>query len=67
MLPQDWERIYGHPVYYLKTFIDPERWPRDLLPGSELDRAGSDDRARQGLQWASAEPIAQAGVGLSAV
>ena len=23
---RDWERIYGHPVYYLETFIDPERW-----------------------------------------
>jgi hypothetical protein len=22
----DWERIYGHPVYYLETFIDPQRW-----------------------------------------
>ncbi len=25
MLPRDWERIYGHRVYYLETFIDPER------------------------------------------
>src|SRR3989454_2010285 len=24
-VPQDWERIYGHGVYYLGTFIDPER------------------------------------------
>lgn len=22
---QDWERIYGHGIYYLETFIDPER------------------------------------------
>jgi len=21
----DWERIYGHRVYYLETFVDPER------------------------------------------
>ncbi len=21
----DWERIYGHPIYFLETFIDPER------------------------------------------
>jgi hypothetical protein len=26
LLPQDWERIYGHPVYYLETFVDPERF-----------------------------------------
>jgi len=26
MVPRDWERIYGHRVYYLETFIDPGRW-----------------------------------------
>jgi hypothetical protein len=25
LLPQDWERIYGHPIYYLETFVDPGR------------------------------------------
>src|SRR5207245_2157899 len=40
---------------------------RDLLPGSELDRAGFDDRTREGRQWSSAKPVAQASVGLSAV
>jgi hypothetical protein len=25
-LPQDWARIYGHPVYFLETFIDPQRF-----------------------------------------
>lgn len=25
MVPGDWERIYGHRIYYLETFIDPER------------------------------------------
>ncbi len=25
-LPVDWERIYGHPVYFVETFIDPERF-----------------------------------------
>lgn len=23
---RDWQRVYGHPVYYLETFIDPERF-----------------------------------------
>ncbi|MGD0263305.1 MAG: Druantia anti-phage system protein DruA [Verrucomicrobiota bacterium] len=22
----DWERIYGHPLYFLETFVDPERY-----------------------------------------
>jgi hypothetical protein len=26
LLPQDWERIYGHPVYFLETFVDPQRF-----------------------------------------
>ncbi|UCC32528.1 MAG: DUF4338 domain-containing protein [Phycisphaerales bacterium] len=26
VLPQDWARIYGHPVYFLETFVDPERF-----------------------------------------
>ena len=26
VLPQDWEQVYGHPVYYLETFVDPERF-----------------------------------------
>lgn len=25
-LPSDWESVYGHPVYYLETFVDPERF-----------------------------------------
>lgn len=24
-LPRDWERIYGHAVFYLETFVNPER------------------------------------------
>jgi hypothetical protein len=26
ILPRDWERIYGHPVYFLETFTDPARF-----------------------------------------
>src|ERR1700686_2405028 len=26
LVAQDWERVYGHPVYYLETFIDPQPW-----------------------------------------
>ena len=25
-LAEDWDRCYGHPVYYLETFVDPERF-----------------------------------------
>ena len=26
LLAEDWNRIYGHPVHYLETFVDPERF-----------------------------------------
>jgi hypothetical protein len=26
LLPQEWQRVYGHPVHYLETFIDPARF-----------------------------------------
>jgi hypothetical protein len=25
-LSQDWARVYGHPIYFLETFVDPERF-----------------------------------------
>jgi Domain of unknown function (DUF4338) len=25
-IAEDWERVYGHPVYFLETFVDPERY-----------------------------------------
>jgi hypothetical protein len=25
-LSRDWERMYGHPLYFLETFVDPERF-----------------------------------------
>ena len=25
LAPRDWECIYGHPIYYLETFVDPRR------------------------------------------
>ena len=26
VLPPDWQRLYGHPIYWLETFIDPQRF-----------------------------------------
>jgi hypothetical protein len=26
IVPQDWARFYGHPVYFLETFVDPQRF-----------------------------------------
>lgn len=26
VVPTDWQRVYGHGIYYLETFVDPERF-----------------------------------------
>jgi hypothetical protein len=26
MLPSEWERVYRHPVWFVETFVDPERY-----------------------------------------
>jgi hypothetical protein len=26
VLARDWERLYGHPIYFLETFVDPARF-----------------------------------------
>lgn len=25
-ISEDWQRLYGHPIYFLETFVDPERF-----------------------------------------
>jgi hypothetical protein len=25
-IPEDWQQTYGHPIYFLETFVDPERF-----------------------------------------
>src|SRR5207244_3350528 len=25
-ISEDWQRMYGHPIYFLETFVDPERF-----------------------------------------
>jgi len=25
-MPRDWQQLYGHPVYFLETFVDPQRF-----------------------------------------
>ena len=26
LVPQDWQRLYAHPIYWLETFLDPARF-----------------------------------------
>jgi hypothetical protein len=52
-LSSDWERVYGHPIYFLETFVDPERFRGTcyraanwLLLGRTTGR-GKDDRTNR--------------------
>ena len=63
MLSADWQRLYAHPIYFVETFIDPQRFGH-LLPGGQLDGDGADHGSRQGCAHAGREPLDQAGAGL---
>jgi hypothetical protein len=53
MLSGDWERVYGHPVYFLETFVDPQRFGGTCYRAANwifLGRTtgrGKDDRTRR--------------------
>ncbi len=31
-ISDDWQRMYGHPIYFLETFVDPERFRGTAQP-----------------------------------
>lgn len=53
LLPQDWERVYGHPVYFLETFVDPQRFRGTSYRGANwiflglTTGRGKDDQTNQ--------------------
>ena len=68
MLPAEWERVYGHPVCFAETFVDPERFRGTcyraanwILLGRTTGR-GKDDqthRANRTLKDVLAYPLAE--------
>ena len=53
MLSQDWERVYGHPVYFLETFVDPQRFrgtcyrAANWIPLGRTTGRGKDDQTKR--------------------
>jgi hypothetical protein len=41
-LSTDWQDSYGHPLDLAETFVDPRRFPGDVLPRSQLAARGPD-------------------------
>ena len=48
MLSAEWEKVYGHAVYFAETFVDTDASSGYLLSGGELGDARAHAGPRQG-------------------
>jgi hypothetical protein len=39
LVPQDWQRLYAHPIYWLETFLDPARFRGTYAASRIMPRA----------------------------
>ena len=46
----DWEQMYGHPIYFLETFVDPERFRGTCYKAANWVLTGPDDGPRQAIE-----------------
>jgi len=67
MLPRDWERVYDHTIYYLETFTDRHAGARTCYRAANWMALGLTTGRGKPPTVTAAEPIAQRGVGISAV
>jgi hypothetical protein len=57
-LPQDWERMYGHPVYFLETFVDPQRFAGSCYRAANWVVLGrTTGRGKDDQTWRPNRPI----------
>lgn len=57
-LPKDWERIYGHPVYFLETFVDPQRFKGSCYRAANWVVLGrTTGRGKDDQTWRPNRPI----------
>ena len=66
-ISNDWQKAYGHPIHYLESFVDTERFARHLLQGGQLDMPGADNRQRDKGQEAHRKSVAEGCAWLPAV
>ena len=62
----DWQQMYGHPIYFLETFVDPERFRGTCYRAANWVVMGKTTGTRQAIQQLRAEPRDQRGFGISA-
>ena len=64
-ISDDWQRIYGHPIYFLETFVDPERFRGTCYRAANWVLLGRTTGTRQAIQQLCAEPLHQGSARLS--
>jgi hypothetical protein len=64
MLSAEWERVYGHPIYFVETFIDPERYRGTCYRAENWMVLGRTTGRGKNAWSKKAEPSDQGGAGL---
>jgi hypothetical protein len=58
ILPRDWEQVYGHPVYFLETFVDPQRFRGTCYRAANWVMLGrTTGRGKDDQTWRPNRPI----------
>jgi hypothetical protein len=58
ILSQDWERMYGHPVYFVETFIDPGRFRGTCYRAANWKLLGcTTGRGKDSVSWKPNRPV----------
>ena len=65
-ISDDWQRMYGHPIYFLETFVDPERFRGTCYRAANWVLLGKTTGRGKQIQQLCTEPIDQRGSRISA-
>jgi hypothetical protein len=60
IVPQDWQRIYAHPIYWLETFVDPSRFRGTCYRAANWQVLGTTaGRGHRALTFEQTRPVKQ--------
>ena len=66
VLSADWQRLYGHPIYFLETFVDPQRFRGTCYRAANWVHLGRTTGRGKDAPTARTQPLDQGRAGLSA-
>ena len=64
-ISQDWENLNGHPLYFLETFVDPERFRGTCYYAANWVRLEETTGSGKGFEQLCTEPLDQTCSGIS--